>query len=108
MNAHRIITAAALSVAGLLLAGQAMAGSAEPVVLIDPANPSDSLITSEPAEDEPGFNCLTMGNRICGPDWQPADPEWSAEPDGTTHEDCLVLIGETTYLVCPDGYTTES
>lgn len=93
-------------VAALLLTGQALAGASEPVTLIDPAHPTDSLISV--SEDSPEWNCLTMGNRECGPDWTPADPEWSAEPDGTRHDGCLVSIGETTYLVCPDGYTAVS
>ena len=97
-------------VAAILLMGQAIAGPAEPVTLIDPAEPMDSTITAihEPAEDEPGWNCLTMGNRSCGEGWEPADPEWTTEPDGTTHEGCLVLIGDTSYIACPDGYTTTS
>lgn len=94
--------------AALLLAGQAFAGASEPVVLIDPANPADSTISATVNEDEPGWNCLTMGNRICGASYVPADPEWSAEPDGTTHEDCLVEIADTSTVVCPDGYVAVS
>lgn len=54
------------------------------------------------AEDEPGWNCLTMGNRRCGPDWKPAH----RVIDG--HRDCLWLIGDTTLVACPDGYVTTS
>ncbi|WP_457095117.1 hypothetical protein [Mycobacteroides abscessus] len=47
-----------------------MAGAiANPTVIPTPATPSvvHSVPASEPEEDEPGWDCATMGNRICGP-----------------------------------------
>lgn len=109
-NPKTVIGGATAGLFGLILMGQAFAGAGEPVRLMDPANPSDSLISavSTVNEDDPEWNCLTMGNRECGPDFIPAPTDWTTEPDGTTHQDCLALIGDTTYVVCPDGYTTTS
>jgi len=48
-----------------------MAGAiAEPTVIPTPATPSvvHSVPTAEPEEDEPGWDCATMGNLICGPE----------------------------------------
>lgn len=63
-------------------------------------------------EDMPGFNCLTMGNRKCGPDWKPLPDDVFAEiMDGETQtatDYCLWLTGETTLIVCSDGFTTTS
>lgn len=40
-------------------------------ILADPAGATPSVVhsvsASEPEEDEPGWDCATMGNRICGP-----------------------------------------
>lgn len=68
------------------------------------------------AEDDPRWNCLTMGNRTCGPDFVPVTQELAdalaegAKEDATTYdwESCLVKYGDTTYIVCPDGYTETS
>lgn len=63
-------------------------------------------------EDMPGFNCLTMGNHRCGPDWEPLPDDVFAEiMDGETQtatDYCLWLTGETTLIVCSDGFTTTS
>jgi hypothetical protein len=29
-----------------------------------------------PLEDQPGWNCATMGNQICGPDYEPDTGEY--------------------------------
>lgn len=55
------------------------------------------------AEDDPGWNCLTMGNHRCGPAWKPAPPRLVPG-----HTDCLWRVGPTSYFVCPDGYVTTS
>ena len=52
-------------------------------------------------EDTLPWNCLTMGNGQCGPAWV----TW-AEYDG--HEDCRALIGDTTTIVCRDGWVGRS
>lgn len=45
-----------------------MAGAiAEPTVIPTPATPS-VVHSVQPEEDEPGWDCTTMGNRICGPE----------------------------------------
>lgn len=65
---------------------------------------SQSQVTEE---DLFHFNCLTMGNHKCGPTWLPIDVGWreqvvldnpSQDPKG-----CLVLVGDTTYIDCPNG-----
>lgn len=131
-------------IAAILLMGQALAGPAEPVRLMDPDHPTDSLIgLAEPdpllaamlpnyGQDAPE-GCLEdmfcwMGSTSDGrsdeelradlpedvfayaaayPEddlWVPADPGWSTEPNGTEHGPCLANIGDTTFVVCSDGY----
>lgn len=67
-----------------------------------PPQPSDTI-----SEDDPRWNCLTMGNGVCGPDYRPVDAELSdALSEGEVAKDytsCLVREGDTTYIVCPDG-----
>lgn len=63
-------------------------------------------------EDDPRWNCLTMGNHICGPNYQPVDQPLADalaegdKPDATTYdwESCLVSYGDTMIVVCPDGW----
>ena len=69
-------------------------------------------------EDEPGWNCLTMGNKVCGPSFVPV--ETATLGDGSPLLDvltegerqdwtgCLIQFGDTTYIVCPDGYVESS
>ena len=64
--------------------------------------------THTPEEDEPGFNCLTMGNHSCGPEWTPFWGDIYDLDPNAPHENCLVRIGDTSTVVCPDGYTTSS
>lgn len=46
-----------------------MAGAiAEPTVIPTPATPSVVHSVPQIEEDEPGWDCATMGNRICGPE----------------------------------------
>ena len=63
-------------------------------------------------EDMPGFNCLTMGNRKCGPDWKRLPDDVFAEiMDGeqqTATDYCVWLTDETTLIACSDGFTTTS
>lgn len=69
-------------------------------------------------EDDPRWNCMTMGNRICGPDWEPVKPELgdalsegSDKPFTFRWEDCKVkwenedgtAYSDATIVVCPDG-----
>lgn len=45
-----------------------MAGAiANPTVIPTPATPSVVHSVPQIEEDEPGWDCATMGNRICGP-----------------------------------------
>jgi len=60
----------------------------------------------QPFEDEPGWNCLTMGNQTCGPDWAPLTAEqlrgitWSH--DG--YDDWQGCLTDGVTVVCDDGY----
>jgi hypothetical protein len=60
-------------------------------------------------EEDPGWNCLTMGNRLCGAPYRPVDSELadalSEGEEGSDYpwETCLVAVGDTTIVVCPDG-----
>jgi len=90
-----------------VLAAFAVGGTAEgDIVLTVPAAP----VTSSPVQifdDEPGWNCLTMGNRVCGPDYIPF-VEPVTDEAGIVHTGCLIMVGETSTLVCPDGYVSQS
>lgn len=46
--------------------------------LMMPASPpSPGPAVSSCEEDQPCWDCTTMGNRICGPDWYAVNaPEW--------------------------------
>lgn len=77
------------------------------------------VVTAEPVcyeDDLYCWNCLTMGNGVCGPDWQPLDSGWQdamaegGAPDATTRDwsVCLVKVGDTTVVVCPDGWVETS
>lgn len=54
-------------------------------------------------EDDPQWNCLTMGNRQCGPAWSPAPAHLVPG-----HRHCWWRVGPTSYFACPDGYVTTS
>ncbi|WP_236747242.1 hypothetical protein [Mycobacteroides abscessus] len=61
----------AMAAGALVMAGAiADPAGAAPTVIPTPATPSmvHSVPTAEPEEDEPGWECATMGNRICGPE----------------------------------------
>lgn len=49
-------------------------------------------------EDEPGFNCLTMGNRECGPDW---------EQTNIIKGQGYCVINRQGVIACESGYVTE-
>lgn len=71
-----------------------------------------------PQEDEPDWDCTSMGNRVCGPSmsldpraWHPVTRELGdALAEGDTPDAverdwtlCWEVIGDTSYVVCPDG-----
>lgn len=65
------------------------------------------------SDDDPTFNCLTMGNLICGPTYQPVDDEFAdtlneGRPEFRDWTGCLYQVGPTTDIVCPDGYKETS
>lgn len=73
----------------------------------------DRAAVSQPAEDEPGWNCFTMGNRSCGtlPHVTPemagdvyaeGDTEPPRSSDTRRWEDCVVADDRT--VMCPDGF----
>jgi hypothetical protein len=101
MKKHPLTT---ITVLGLLLTGLVFAIGWHYVSKDAPAPKETQTIT----EDDPRWNCLTMGNRKCGPDYKPV-PKGLAEAlyEGVdTKEDwtkCLVNFGDTTVIVCPDG-----
>lgn len=70
------------------------------------------------SEDDWQWNCLTMGNKMCGPDWVPVDHELAdalaeGDDDGNDYpwEACKVRFenedgtaySDATIVVCPDG-----
>lgn len=64
MNLYNRLTLA-MAAGALVMAG----ALAEPTVIPTPATPSvvHSVPIGQPEEDEPGWDCATMGNLICGP-----------------------------------------
>lgn len=73
-----------------------------------------AVTVDQPTEDEPGWNCLTMGNLTCGPTYVPVVT--AVLGDGSLLTDalvegerqdwsgCLIEFGDTSTIVCPDGY----
>lgn len=74
-------------------------------IAIDAMHPATPTPIPSISEDDPNWNCLTMGNRQCGPDWVPV-PAANATDIG--HAGCYWSIGPTTWVACPDGYVTNS
>lgn len=57
-------------------------------------------ITDTIHEDDPRWDCLTMGNRVCGPNWQPID----AVP--YVHDRSVTCLWDSVYtgsVACDDG-----
>jgi len=104
------ITCAALG--ALFAAGCIYAADADD--LAGPQPPA--LETTTIQEDDPRWNCMTMGNRICGPNWNLVPQELAdalaegGAPDATTRdwEVCRVRLDDTTIVVCPDGWVETS
>lgn len=65
-------------------------------------------------EEDPRWNCLTMGNGVCGPTYVPVTPEQADnlsegdEGGDFPWESCLIDIDSTTTVVCPDGTVVTS
>lgn len=87
--------------------------------------PTQSTAPVVVEEDDPRWNCMTMGNKVCGPVFVPvssiaglgdalAEGDDATTPTGTNTaptrnwEACMVWEGDTTYIHCPDGFTTTS
>ena len=89
----------------------AAAASAAAIALVV-ATPSNLASTATLNEDAVGWNCLTMGNRVCGDAFAPigsplADALAEGEDSATPARDwsvCLVDAART-FIVCPDGFT---
>lgn len=105
-----------------LMAGAMFFGGALVRVSTPEPTPTPTVTVTAPAqvaEDDPDWNCLTMGNHSCSPeDWKPVEEsvlsDGSALLDVLTEGDrqdwtgCLVRWGDTTKIVCPDGYVETS
>jgi hypothetical protein len=66
--------------------------------------PPPSATWGQPAEDDPQWNCLTMGNLTCGEAYTPypSGVYETVGEDVVEHFDCL--IGPDGRIVCPDGF----
>jgi hypothetical protein len=53
-------------------------------------------------EDDPRWNCITMGNHICGPDWEPIPESLYAGLGVSDDEQCAWHVADTTTVVCSD------
>lgn len=61
-------------------------------------------------EDSPEWNCLTMGNKVCGPGYTPLPPEMYLDvfmPEALPKV-CLWEVADTTTIVCTDGTVVTS
>ena len=63
-------------------------------------------------DDSPGFNCLTMGNRVCGPGWERVpDDVYASIYNGNLPTDtdyCVWSTGALVTIACTDGMVTTS
>lgn len=68
-------------------------------------------------EDDPAWNCLTRGNRRCGPSFVPLTEEDKEQMDEgevpsrtrqSNYAGCLIEWADTDTVVCPDGYLWHS
>lgn len=64
-------------------------------------------------EDDPRWNCLTMGDHLCGPKYKVIDdteyPSAWFKTIATNHPGydpyrCLIAVDDTTEIVCQDGW----
>ena len=63
------------------------------------------------SDDTPGFNCLTMGDLTCGPEWDAMPDDTFEHIQGrpqTATDYCLWLIADTTLIACTDGLVATS
>lgn len=98
--------AACLLVAGCMESAPAVDSGPVSAPAVSVTAPVTAPVTVE--EDSPEFNCLTMGNRVCG---QPFVPFWGdvVDASGVNHSPgCLVSYGDTSTMVCPDGFVDQS
>lgn len=127
------VTAVGAAVLALLTTGAAGPASVNATPTAQPVTLPAPVLQ----EDDPGWNCRTMGNRTCSapdpttgvrylirftddgntvvsvtpapPAAQPGRPfEDVTGPDGTVHTDCRLFVGDTSTVACADGYTEES
>lgn len=92
-----------------------------PAVLVE-TRPADATgivwitvtVTSVPgvgAEDDPSWDCRTMGNRTCGGQLLTRDMVESLFINQSDTRDwwaCRVYPGDAPMIICPDGYTVEA
>lgn len=86
----------------------------------DPLAPTDPKPLPSPTpivhieEDDPGWDCNTMGNRLCGPQdemnqdlpTQPIDQPLIDPVSGALHSPCWIVVPPTGdgWAQCEDGY----
>jgi hypothetical protein len=80
-----------------------------PVTIAPPASIVETI-----DETSPQWNCLTMGNHLCGPEWTSVETatlddgspmmDVLTEGERTDWTGCLTNSGPTVTIVCPDGY----
>ena len=101
-----------LSVACLLslLAGAGIGHALMPSDLATTPSASPSVTVEAPkiTEDDWRWNCLTMGNKVCGPGWTFVDDELDSLLDDveypSTWQACITRNdGEVDLIVCGDG-----
>lgn len=71
--------------------------------------PQPELVQGTPhaaiQEDQPGWNCTTMGNRVCGPHQHTASHDWVSE--GYDGSDGSLAAWDCAHGRRPSGYGTE-
>ena len=99
-----------LATAGGILAGVQLGHASPPP---DPVTVSVTIPAWADAglsEDDPGWNCLTMGNRVCGPEYGPVTTELADvlaegdDPDRVWEACVYAATGDVLTIACPDGY----
>ena len=110
INGLAAILGGTLAIAVVMIGSQIKATTVVPSKSTPSPVVSHTVSPSTISEDDPNWNCLTMGNKICGPTWETIKLHSTTELALKNSEDatqdwskCLIHFDDTTTIVCPDG-----
>ena len=109
----KVVGAAALLLGVALVPSQiANAGTPDPALTLTevgtwtPAATLDATQVEAPVTPEVEPADIEFGLTL-GEGWEPFDAPVE-DPDGATHPDCWINVGDTSVIACADGFTTLS